>query len=106
MGTQTWATVEPLVETLTLRSFHLNRLCATIAGHVNQLQQLEVKGRGCLFPELIYFHGRLELHCTTILVGFADLPEAAVTSENVVGYPETDETTQSKLRHRCNSEQD
>ncbi|XP_042742337.1 V-set and immunoglobulin domain-containing protein 4 isoform X2 [Lagopus leucura] len=27
-----------------------------------------------------------------------DLPEAAVTSENVVGYPETDETTQSSWR--------
>ncbi|XP_072191617.1 V-set and immunoglobulin domain-containing protein 4 isoform X2 [Excalfactoria chinensis] len=37
-----------------------------------------------------------EAHCPV-----TDLPEAAVTSENAVGYPETDETTQSSRRtHR------
>lgn len=66
LGTQTWARVDPLVETLMLRSFLLNWSCPTIAGHANQLRQLEVTGRGCLFPELIYFHGleKADWNCT------------------------------------------
>ncbi|XP_015715533.1 V-set and immunoglobulin domain-containing protein 4 isoform X2 [Coturnix japonica] len=34
----------------------------------------------------------------TVELTVRDLPEAAVTSENAVGYPETDETTQSSRR--------